>query len=68
MDIFNKAKPISYCYRAKPAPKPNLIERTTGHCLYPPNTKTALLAAHALIATMQGGDPVLRKAYEEVIK
>ena len=63
------------CYRAKPAPAPapvpNLIERvgnepsSTGreHTLW-----LALHAAHALIATMSGGDPYLRARYEWFIE
>ena len=58
-------------YRAKPAPAPNLIERE-GNLPISASSKfvlwQALRAAHALIATMSGGDPELRKAYEEAIK
>ena len=60
----------SHCYRAKPAPKLNLVERVSAYTS--PSNKTptqkALTAAHALIATMSGGDPELRKAYDEAIK
>jgi len=55
-------------YRAKPAPAPNLIERQRDFFTFPSDTVIALSAAHALIATMSGGDPDLRKAYEEAIK
>lgn len=55
------------CYRAKTAP--SLIERiTTGQLYQSDHFVKALLAAHAFIKTIQGGDPALRKAYEEAIK
>ena len=54
----------------KPDPKPNLIERVTPYSKpdWVQDTYAALRAAHGLIATMSGGDPDLRKAYEEAIK
>ena len=58
-------------YRARPAPKPNLIERSiweTDPSTFQGKYATALRAAHTLIATMSGGDPDLRKAYDEAIK
>ena len=63
----------SSTYRAKPAPKPNLIERgriEPFHFAFADPTPIwyALDAADALIATMSGGDPDLRKAYDEAIK
>ena len=56
-------------YRAKPAPKPNLISRiVTGQPCQSDDFVEALIAAADLIATMSGGDAELRKAYDEAIK
>jgi hypothetical protein len=57
-------------YRVKPVPVPlpNLIDRETDLFKYPSSTLIALTAAHYLIQTMEGGDPVFRKVYEDAIK
>lgn len=58
-------------FRAKPAPKPNLIERFGNTPSTGPTSQAvykALLAVQALIATMQGGDPDLWAAYEGAIE
>ena len=60
---------VTTCYRARPAPKPNMIDRiVTGQPCESDDFVEAIFAAHALIATMSGGDPDLRKAYDEAIK
>ena len=53
------------------APAPNMIERE-GNLPISASSKfvlwQALRSAHTLIATMSGGNPELRKAYDEAIK
>jgi len=59
------------CYRAMPAPTLNLIERvgsTSGQTSTVHHLWEALIAAQALIETMDHGDPALLAAYNEAIK
>ena len=58
------------CYRAKPAPTPNLIGRHKMKlsCDIIADLWEGLSAANDLIATMQGGDPDLWAAFEEAIE
>jgi len=67
-EVCEEIRSPGACYRAMPVPKPNLIEREGSSWELSSLTLIALIAAHALIQTMQGGDPKLRAAYDDAIK